>query len=429
MRWLLGIFVCVSCVYARHEQYDKSALFNVKVKDVEQINYFNSLDYPLDIWMYATQERDGIVLVPKDYVQLFQDELNSKGIEFVIEVENIKDSLELEDKLRADKARNRAMRSDNDLLVNFDDIYNLTEVNNYLKKIAEAYPDVVTLVNGGKSFEGRDMNYLKISNSKFEDASKPIIFIESLLHAREWVTLPATLYAIEKLVVNVTDQDLIDDFDWIIMPVANPDGYEFSHDGGRFWRKNRRNGLLPGDVCLGVDLNRNFDIFYSLGSSNNVCSDIYHGTSAFSEPETQVIRDILHSDDRIEIFLDIHSFGNLILYGWGSGDLPENAFALHVAGIQMATAIDEVKEDWNLNYRVGNSALVLYPASGTAMDYGLKAGVPLSYTYELPARRNSGSTIFGFLVDPDFIKPSAVQTWEGIKAGAIFLRNTRRNLA
>lgn len=51
----------------------------------------------------------------------------------------------------------------------------------------------------------------------------------SLLHAREWVTLPATLYAIEKLVIDVTESDLVNDIDWIIMPVANPDGYEFSH--------------------------------------------------------------------------------------------------------------------------------------------------------------------------------------------------------
>ena len=38
-----------------------------------------------------------------------------------------------------------------------------------------------------------------------------------------------TLYAIQKLVVDVTEQDLVRDIDWIILPIANPDGYEFSH--------------------------------------------------------------------------------------------------------------------------------------------------------------------------------------------------------
>lgn len=53
--------------------------------------------------------------------------------------------------------------------------------------------------------------------------------MQSLLHAREWVTLPATLYAIEKLVIDVQEQDLLQTIDWIILPIANPDGYVFSH--------------------------------------------------------------------------------------------------------------------------------------------------------------------------------------------------------
>lgn len=54
--------------------------------------------------------------------------------------------------------------------------------------------------------------------------------MESLLHAREWVTLPATLYAIHKLVIDITDQDLLQDIDWIVLPIANPDGYVHTHD-------------------------------------------------------------------------------------------------------------------------------------------------------------------------------------------------------
>lgn len=57
-----------------------------------------------------------------------------------------------------------------------------------------------------------------------------MVFLESLLHAREWVTLPSTLYAIKKLVIDVTERDLIEDIDWVILPIANPDGYEWGHD-------------------------------------------------------------------------------------------------------------------------------------------------------------------------------------------------------
>ncbi|CAH2088365.1 unnamed protein product [Euphydryas editha] len=427
MRWLICTLL-LSYAFAKHEEYDGHALFSVKVQKAEHVDYFNTLDYPFDIWQYATLTRNGMVLVPKDYVQLFQNDLNSKGIEFVIETENIKNELELEDQLFAEKARSKSVRSVDRPTITWDRIYNLTEVNDYLQKVAEAYPDVVTLVNAGKSVEGRDINYLKISTSNFQDTSKPIIFIETLLHAREWVTLPASLHAIDKLVVNVTEQDLIDNYDWIILPVANPDGYEFTHaaDGNRFWRKNRRTGVFPGDVCLGVDLNRNFDIDFGQHSSNLACSETYHGPSAFSEPETRAIRNILNEHDgRIELFIDIHSFGNLILYGWGTGQLPSNVFAIHAGGLRMAEAIDAVKMDYNNNYRVGNAALVLYPASGSAMDYGLAANVPLSYVYELPAYRGAGQTIFGFLVHPDFIEQAGMETWEGIKAGARFVTNVR----
>lgn len=65
----------------------------------------------------------------------------------------------------------------------------------------------------------------------FQNSSKPVIYMETLLHAREWITQSATLYAIEKLIIDVEDSDLVNDIDWIIVPIANPDGYEFSHDG------------------------------------------------------------------------------------------------------------------------------------------------------------------------------------------------------
>lgn len=60
--------------------------------------------------------------------------------------------------------------------------------------------------------------------------------MESLLHCREWAGLPVTLYAIEKLVIDVTEQDLLRDIDWIIIPVANPDGYEFTHTNVRIFK-------------------------------------------------------------------------------------------------------------------------------------------------------------------------------------------------
>ncbi|XP_052744516.1 carboxypeptidase B-like [Bicyclus anynana] len=420
----LSFLLSFSLVLAKHEMYDGHSLFEIKIQDVNQIELVRNLEVPLqiDIWTYSQMDKKAVILVPKKNLEQFQDVLNRNDIQYNVDVDNIKRLMDEEDRLM-DEAKKGSERSGT-ARIGFDRIYNLTEVYTYLEEVASSYPDLVTLVNAGKSFEGRDIKYLKISTTNFEDTSKPIVFVESLLHAREWVTLPPTLYAIDKLVTgNLTERSVLDKIDWIILPIANPDGYEFTHVQNRFWRKNRATGYMINDICVGVDLNRNFDANWGAFSSSNVCSEIFHGRYAFSEPESKVVRDILRTyGNRTKMFMDIHSAGSMILYGWGNGVLVPNALSVHTAGIQMAVAINAVKTSWNPNYIVGNSALVLYQASGLAMDYATVADVPYSFVYELPQHRNSaGITIF--LVDPALVQQFAMETWEGILAGAKFVRD------
>lgn len=178
-----------------------------------------------------------------------------------------------------------------------------------------------------------------------------------------------------------------------------------------------------------MDLNRNFDSNWSGHSSNFVCSDTFHGRGPFSESETAVVRDIVEEHlDRLELFLDIHSFGSMILYGMGTGVLPPNGLILHLIGVQMATEIDRVKTEFNPNYIVGNVVAILYHSSGSAQDYAQEVTNRYAYTYELPGHRLGLGTVAGFLVDPDFIEQAGFETWEGIKAGARFVRDNRRKL-
>ena len=76
---------------------------------------------------------------------------------------------------------------------------------------------------------------------------------------------------------------------WIIYPLLNPDGYAYSWNVDRLWRKNRR--FNQGSTCIGVDLNRNYDInWMEEGTSSNPCSNTYGGTESFSESESQAHR-------------------------------------------------------------------------------------------------------------------------------------------
>ncbi|CAG4987481.1 unnamed protein product [Colias eurytheme] len=411
-------------VLAKNEDYIGHGLYEVKTFNDEQTQYLDVLveKLNLDVWRYAIPGLEtGLILVPRDLKVIFQTELFEAKIEYEVKSSNIKEQLDLEDELMSAAAA--ASRSNRSSSFPFDVIHRYDVVNNYMRDIANRFPRIVTMHSAGRSIQGREINYLRISNDNFQSRTKPVIFLQSLLHAREWVSLPASLYVIESLLGK--DASLVRDIDWIIMPVANPDGYEFTHTNSRLWRKNRRVNSLPG--CPGVDLNRNFDNSWGTASSSLACSDTFHGTGPFSEPETQAIRSVLNQvKNRLELFIDIHSFGSMILYAYGNRQLPPNALILNMVGVRMAQSIDAVKWSQHPNYRVGNIVDVIrYTASGGSSDYVQSFGDILSYTYELPAYRNR-QDINGFLVEPEFIRQAGFETWEGIKAGAAYvLQRTR----
>jgi len=79
----------------------------------------------------------------------------------------------------------------------------------------------------GKSYEGRTIRGIKISHK----AGNPGIFIESNIHAREWITSASATWFINQLLTS-EDADvrsLADNYDWHIIPVFNVDGFEYSH--------------------------------------------------------------------------------------------------------------------------------------------------------------------------------------------------------
>jgi murein tripeptide amidase MpaA len=93
----------------------------------------------------------------------------------------------------------------------------------------------------------------------------PVTFVDSGIHAREWAAHMATLYLIYQLVErSAMNNDLLDNLDWVIIPVVNPDGYEYSMNTERFWRKNRR--PIADSACIGVDNNRNFAYEWRVGT-------------------------------------------------------------------------------------------------------------------------------------------------------------------
>eukprot|EP00976_Prorocentrum_cordatum_P039056 794328-Prorocentrum_minimum.AAC.1 len=71
--------------------------------------------------------------------------------------------------------------------------------------------------------------------------------------------------------------EALQDLQVVWVPMANPDGYEFSRTSERMWRKNRRGGMENRvGPCAGVDLNRNFPNHWAgADTSANICSEVF----------------------------------------------------------------------------------------------------------------------------------------------------------
>lgn len=150
--------------------------------------------------------------------------------------------------------------------------------------------------------------------------SKPALLIVAGLHAREWAPPLAAIEFAAQLLNNydpvsvdpevIAINQLLENLDILIVGAANPDGINFSLHDDSNWRKNRRPNAGHA-TCPGVDLNRNFSIYWGQsGASPNPCDyQTYRGPSPFSEAETRNIRYLAEQFPNILAAIDCHSFG------------------------------------------------------------------------------------------------------------------------
>src|SRR4030042_894271 len=111
----------------------------------------------------------------------------------------------------------------------FDKYHSLTVIYDWLERWAEAYPDLIDLYEVGKSFEGRSIMQITLTNKKTgKDTDKPAAFFEGNRHSGEITSAECVLWMIKYLLENYgKDPDvthLIDTKTIYLKPVNNPDG-------------------------------------------------------------------------------------------------------------------------------------------------------------------------------------------------------------
>lgn len=118
----------------------------------------------------------------------------------------------------------------------FDRYYNYDEVNEALKALNKAYPEMTKLEVVGKSEEGREIYALTINNPKTGEASeKPGVYVDGNIHGNEIQAGEVCLYYANMLLTKYGENEkvtkAVDRNAHYILPVVNVDGrYHFFED-------------------------------------------------------------------------------------------------------------------------------------------------------------------------------------------------------
>jgi hypothetical protein len=261
-------------------------------------------------------------------------------------------------------------------------------------------PRIAKAVSIGQSVNGQDIVALRVTRNAHQvpDGERPAVLYLGAQHAREWITPEMNRRLMHYFLDNYGSDPqitrLVDENELWFVPVANPDGYDFTFtEGNRLWRKNLRdnNGdgtITPGD---GVDPNRNFATKWGYdneGSSPNPASETYRGTAPNSEPESQALEAFMGRVG-FEFFVNYHSAAELLLYGTGwqvSTPTPDDVIYEAMAGDDANPAIPGYDPDISAE---------LYTTNGDTDTHMTELFGTLGFTPEMATCESASQ------VDPD----------------------------
>ncbi|XP_045029866.1 carboxypeptidase B-like isoform X2 [Daphnia magna] len=340
--------------------------------------------YELELWSKRRMARDPMdVKVPPRSQTKLKSKLAERKISYVVVISDLQTAI--------DNQKTKVNRIISNWKPAYDmdwiSYHTLNDIYAFLTYLNTTYPKLVQLTNIGSSYEKRPLYVLRISNSS-SAGTRPAIWIDGGIHAREWISPAVATYIIQQLVEVPANAKLLSNVDWYIMPVVNPDGYEYTHTKDRMWRKTR--SVSSTSSCRGADPNRNFGYKWGgLGASTNPCDDTYRGTTAFSEPETLATSNfIMGKSSQIKLYLTLHSYGQFGLLPYGYDVVYPSDYNDVLALVNNAAS-----RFVNYRYTVGNTAALLYAASGGSADWAKSIGIKYSYTFELPDRGTNAFTL------------------------------------
>jgi hypothetical protein len=257
---------------------------------------------------------------------------------------------------------------------------------------------------------GYTIMVLRLTNGAIP-GPKPKLIINAAIHAREYTTAELVTRFAEYLLDNYgTNADVtwfLDHQEVHLVLHANPDGRKKA-EAGELWRKNTdSDDGCSSSSSWGTDLNRNYPYNWGQsGASSFACDETYRGPGAASEPETQAVRNYVlgqlpdYGDpqqgpippDAAGMFLDIHSYSELVLWPWGYTPAPSpNGVAFTTLGRKFAF----------FNDYFPMQSYQLYVTSGTTIDFAYGQLGVSAYTFELGTNFFQNCSTFQNVILPD----------------------------
>lgn len=328
---LIVLIFCISVLYAQGQVYDK---VKINIKSNEDIQKIGQLGIPLD----------GCYIKKNEYIvgEFSKDDIEKiKANGFYVEtlITDVSSYYEKRNNSTIDTLSYKKKDIENAFCLNDNyptpsyfslgsvgGYYSYNEIVAQLDSMRQRFPNLVSSKQAltPLTIEGRTIWYIKISDNPDVNENEPKVLYTGLTHAREPMGMQQLFffayYLLENYATNPEIKYLVDNLEIYIIPCVNPDGWALNQttnpNGGGMHRKNCRQ---TGASNYGIDLNRNFGYMWgydNTGSSPNIEAENYRGTAAFSEPETQAIKNFTEQM-QFKFIIDYHCYSNVLLYPWG----------------------------------------------------------------------------------------------------------------